>query len=324
MRQRRRAMMTGALLVAGFLTAGQAPGQAYPSRPLRMLVPFAPGGNVDITARAISGDMAAVLGRPLVVENRPGAGGMIAAELVAKSPPDGHTLLIASTGVMTNLPALSRNLPYDVVRDFAAVSRVAIVPLVLIVHPSVPATTTRQFIALARSKPGRLLIASSGAGTNLFAEQLMISTGSRLTTVAYKGSGPALIDLVAGHVDCYLDQVTSSLGYVRSGRVRAIAVTTATRAARLPDVPTLAESGVPGYDASTVTGIFVPAATPREVVARLNDVLSGLLKTPAIRERFATVGAEAAPGSSSDFAAFIRNDIERWKSVVRQAGIQLQ
>ncbi len=324
MRQRRRAMMTGALLVAGFLTAGQAPGQAYPSRPLRMLVPFAPGGNVDITARAISGDMAAVLGRPLVVENRPGAGGMIAAELVAKSPPDGHTLLIASTGVMTNLPALNRNLPYDVVRDFAAVSRVAIVPLVLIVHPSVPATTTRQFIALARSKPGRLLIASSGAGTNLFAEQLMISTGSRLTTVAYKGSGPALIDLVAGHVDCYLDQVTSSLGYVRSGRVRAIAVTTATRAARLPDVPTLAESGVPGYDASTVTGIFVPAATPREVVARLNDVLSGLLKTPAIRERFATVGAEAAPGSSSDFAAFIRNDIERWKSVVRQAGIQLQ
>jgi tripartite-type tricarboxylate transporter receptor subunit TctC len=312
----------GVLLGAGLLVSSEAFAQSYPSRPLRMLVPFAPGGNVDITARAISGEMSTALGRPVIVENRPGASGMIAADLVAKSLPDGYTLLIASTGVMTNLPALRRDMPYDVVRDFAAVSRVAIVPLVLIVHPSVPVRTTREFIALARSKPGRLLIASSGAGTNLFAEQLMISTGSRLTTVAYKGSGPALVDLVAGHVDCYLDQLTSSLGYVRSGRARAIAVSTAARAALLREVPTLSESGVPGFNASTVTGIFVPAATPQAIVERLNDVLTKLLKAPAIRERFATVGAEAAPATSSDFAAFIRNDIARWKSVAGRAGIR--
>ena len=215
-------------------------------------------------------------------------------------------------------------MPYDVVRDFAAVARVAIVPLVLIVHPAVPAKNTREFIALARSKPERLLLASSGAGTNLFAEQLMLSTGSRLTTVAYKGSARALIDLMAGHVDTYLDQLTSSINYIQSGRVRAIAVTSANRAALLPEVPTLAESGVPGFDASTVTGLFVPVATPQEIVARLSGVVTEVLKTPAVRERFATVGAEIAASTSEAFATFIRNDIARWVNVVKRAGIQMQ
>lgn len=249
---------------------------------------------------------------------------MIAAELVAKSPADGYTLLIASTGVMTNLPAIYAKMPYDVVRDFTAVARVAVVPLVLIVHPSVPAQTTREFIALARAKPGGMLMASAGAGTNLFAELLMLSTGARLTTVPYKGSSPALVELMAGQVDAYLDQVTSALNFIKSGRVRAIAVTTAKRAVQLPDVPTLAESGVPGFDASTVTGIFVPTATPREIVARLNTVVTDLLNTAAVKERFATVGAEAAPGSSEEFGAFIRNDIARWINVVKQAGIKLE
>ena len=167
-------------------------------------------------------------------------------------------------------------------------------------------------------------MASAGAGTNLFAELLMLSTGARLTTVPYKGSSPALVELMAGQVDAYLDQVTSALNFIKSGRVRAIAVTTAKRAAQLPDVPTLAESGVPGFDASTVTGIFAPAATPREVVARLNTVVTDLLNTAAVKERFATVGAEAAPGSSEEFGAFIRNDIARWINVVKQAGIKLE
>ena len=316
------------LLAAGVFTLGLTPasaqGQPYPNRALRMLVPFAPGGNVDITARAISGEMAAALGRPVIVDNRPGASGMIAADLVAKSPADGYTLLIASSGVMTNLPALHAKMPYDVVRDFAAVARVAIVPLVLIVHPAVPAKNTREFIALARSKPDRLLLASSGACTNLFAEQLMLSTGSRLTTVAYKGSALALIDLMAGHVDTYLDQLTSSINYIQSGRVRAIAVTSANRAALMPEVPTLAESGVPGFDASTVTGLFVPVGTPQAIVARLNGVVTEVLKTPAVRERFATVGAEIAASTSEAFATFIRNDIARWVNVVKRAGIQMQ
>ncbi len=298
--------------------------QTYPERPIRMLVPFAPGGNVDITARSVSSPMAAALGQSVIVDNRPGASGMIAAELVAKAPPDGYTLLIASTGVMTNLPAVYSKMPYDVVRDFAAVSRVAIVPLVLIVHPTVPAKNTREFIALARAKPGRMLMASAGAGTNLFAELLMLSTGARLTTVPYKGSAPALVALMGGQVDAYLDQVTSALNYIKAGRVRAIAVTTAKRAAQLHDVPTLAESGVPRFDASTVTGIFAPAATPREIVERLNAVITNVLQTAAVKERFATMGAEAAPGSSEEFGAFIRNDIARWMKVVKEAGIKIE
>ena len=297
--------------------------QSYPDRPIRLIVPFAPGGNVDITARAISNEMAVALGKPVLVDNRPGAGGMIAGEIVAKAPPDGYTLFISSTGVMTNLPALRRKMPYDVVRDFAAVVRVAVVPLALEVHPSVPARTTRQFVALARSKPGRLLIASSGAGTNLFAEQLMILTGARLTTVSYRGSAPALVALISGQVDAYLDQLTSSLPYIKAGRVRAIATTTAQRAALLPEVPTLAESGVPGFEASTVTGIYAPAATPQDVVAQLNKVVAEILRTAVVRQRFITIGAEAAPSTSEEFAAFVRNDIARWKNVVRQAGIPL-
>ena len=316
--------MRNIALFALILCAGVCCAQGYPERPIRMVVPFAPGGNVDITARAISGPMAAAMGQPVVVDNRPGASGMIAADLVAKSPADGYTLLIDSTGVMTNLPAIYAKMPYDVVRDFTAVARVAVVPLVLIVHPSVPAQTTREFIALARAKPGGMLMASAGAGTNLFAELLMLSTGARLTTVPYKGSSPAMVELMAGQVDAYLDQVTSALSYIKSGRVRAIAVTTAKRAAQLPDVPTLAESGVPGFDASTVTGIFAPAATPHEVVARLNTVVTDLLNTAAVKERFATVGAEAAPGSSEEFGAFIRKDIARWINVVKQAGIKLE
>ena len=317
-------MMRNLALFVLALCAGICRAQGYPERAIRMLVPFAPGGNVDITARAISGPLSAAIGQPVIVDNRPGASGMIAAELVAKAPADGYTLLIASTGVMTNLPAIYARMPYDVVRDFAAVARVAVVPLVLIVHPSVPAQTTREFIALARARPGRMLMASAGAGTNLFAELLMLSTGARLTTVPYKGSSPALVELMAGQVDAYLDQVTSAFNYIIAGRVRAIAVTTAKRAAQLPDVPTLAESGVPGFDASTVTGVFAPAATPREIVARLNTVVTDLLKTATVKERFATVGAEAAPGSSEEFGAFIRADIARWVSVVKRAGIKLE
>jgi tripartite-type tricarboxylate transporter receptor subunit TctC len=224
---------------------------------------------------------------------------------------------------MTNLPALRKSMPYDVLRDFVAVARVAVVPLVLEVHPSVPAKTTRQFVALAHSQPGRLLIASSGAGTNLFAEQLMILTGARLTTVSFRGSAPALVALISGEVDSYLDQLTSSLPYIKAGRIRAIAATTARRAMLLPEVPTLAESGVPGFEASTVTGVYAPAATPAAIVERLNKVVSEILRSNAVRQRFSAIGAEASPGTSEEFAAFVRNDIARWKKVVKDAGIPL-
>lgn len=299
--------------------------QGYPERSIRLIVPFAPGGNVDITARTIADPMTKALGQSVVVDNRPGAFGVIAADLVAKSVADGYTLFIASTGVMSQLPAVNNKLPYDVVRDFVAVGRVAIVPQVLIVHPALPAKSTREFVALARAKPGGVLMAFAGTGPNLMAELFTLLTGAPLVTVPYnKGSAPAMVDLMSGRVDAFIDQASSAMNHIKSGRVRPIAVTTAKRAAQLPDVPTLAESGVPDYVASTTTGIFAPAATPQKVVARLNAVLVDLLNTAPVKERFASVGAEAAPSESEEFGAFIRNDIARWVRVVKEAGIKTE
>jgi len=316
-----------ALAAIVFAAAAQVQGaQSYPERPIRMLVPFAPGGNVDITARTVSPGLSQALGQQVIVDNRPGAGGTIATDLVAKAPPDGYTLLMASSSVMTNGPAIYPKLPYDIVRDFAPVGRVAVVPLAIVVHPSVPARTTTELIAMAKAQGGNLLMANAGVGTtnHLIAELFMIRSGARLTLVPYKGSGPALIDLVAGHVFAHVDQISSALPYIQANRIRAIAVTTARRAAALPDVPTLAESGVPGFDASTVTGVLAPAKTPRDVVAKLNSTLVKVLGGAAIKERFATLGAEVRPSTPEELGAFIREDLAQWVKVVKQAGIKLE
>ena len=320
---RRLAIATFAL---AYLVAGATAAQQYPSRPIRLIVPFAPGGNVDINARAISPAMGQALGQQIIVENRAGAGGTVGTDVVAKSAPDGYTLLVASSSVMTNGPALYPKLPYDIVRDFAPVGRIAVVPLVIVVHPSLPARNTRELIAVAKVQDGKLLMANAGVGTtnHLIAELFMLRTGTRMTLVPYKGSGPALVDLVAGHVYGHVDQISSALPYIKADRIRAIAVTTAKRAAALPGVPTLAESGVPGFDASTVTGLLAPAATPRDIVARLNAVLVKILATPAMKERFAAVGAEVQSSSSDELAAYIRSDLAQWLKVVKQAGIKLE
>jgi tripartite-type tricarboxylate transporter receptor subunit TctC len=308
------------------LAALHASAQTYPSRPIRLIVPFAPGGNVDITARAVAPGLSEVLGQQVVVENRPGAGGTIATDFVAKAPPDGYTLLMGSSSVMTNGPALYPKLPYDVIRDLAPVGRVSVVPLAIITHPSVPARTAKDLIALAKSQPGKLLMGNAGVGTtnHLVAELFLISTGTRFTLVPYKGSGQALIDLIAGHLDAHVDQISSALPYVKANRARAIAVTTARRSSQLADVPTLAESGVPGFDASTVTGILAPAATSREIVQRLNAALVKVLAAPAIKERFASLGAEVQPSTSEELGAFIREDLAKWVKVVKQAGIKVE
>ena len=300
--------------------------QNYPTRPIRLIVPFAPGGNVDITARNIAPGLGEVLGQQVVVDNRPGAGGIIATDLVAKAPPDGYTLLMASSSVMTNGPALYQKLPYDIVRDFAPVGRVAVVPLAIVVHPSVPAKNVKQLVALAKSHPGKMLMASAGTGTtnHLIAELFMIQTGIKMTVVPYKGSAPALVDLVAGHMEVHVDQLSSALPYIKSGRIRPIAVTTAKRAALLAELPTIAESGVPGFDASTVTGVLAPSATPREIVAKLNSALVKALAAPALKERFAAFGAEVQPSGSEELGAFIREDLAKWVKVVKQAGIKLE
>lgn len=304
----------------------QTHAQNYPVKPIRLIVPFAPGGNVDITARTISGGLGQALGQQVIVENRTGAGGTIGTDAVAKAAPDGHTLLMASSSVMTNGPALYPKLPYDILRDFAPVGRVAIVPLAIVVHPSLPVKTTREFIAFAKAQNGKLLMANAGVGTtnHLIAELFMISTGARMTLIPYKGSGQALIDLIAGHVFAHVDQISSALPYIRANRIRAIAVTTAKRAALLPEVPTLAESGVPGFDASTVTGVLAPSAIPRDVLAKLNGALVKVLATPAVRERFSSLGAEVKPSTSAELGAFIREDLAQWVKVVKQAGIKLE
>jgi tripartite-type tricarboxylate transporter receptor subunit TctC len=300
--------------------------QTYPTRPIRMIVPFAPGGNVDINARAVAPALGQLLGQQIVVDNRAGASGVIGTDAVAKSPPDGYTLLMASSSIMTNGPALYPKLPYDIVRDFAPVGRVAVVPLVMIVHPSLPVKNTKELIAIAKAQGGKLVFASSGVSTtnHLITELLMIRTGARMTLVPYKGSAPALIDLVAGHVYGHVDQISSALPYIKAGRIRAIAVTTAKRAVALPEVPTLAESGVPGFDASTVTGVLAPAKTPRDIVQKLNAALGQVLAQPAVKERFATLGAEVQPSTSDELAAWIRDDLSVWVNVVKQAGIKLE
>lgn len=312
--------VTSAALLSG------ASAQTYPTRPIRVVVPFAPGGNVDINARSVGPGLAELLGQQVIVDNRPGAGGTIATDFVAKAPPDGYTLLVASSSIMTNGPALYPKLPYDIVRDLAPVGRIAVVPLAIVVHPSLPARNTKELIAVAKAQNGNLLMANAGVGTtnHLIAELFMIRTGARMTLVPYKGSAPALIDLVAGHVYGHVDQISSALPYIKAGRIRAVAVTTSKRTAALPDVPTLAESGVPGFDASTVTGVLAPAATPRDIVARLNAALVKVLANPAVKERFAALGAEVQPSTSEELGKWIREDLAVWIKVVKQAGIKVE
>jgi tripartite-type tricarboxylate transporter receptor subunit TctC len=315
-------------IVAACLTAfpPAAAAQGYPARPIRLIVPFAPSGNVDITARTISGPLGESLGQQVIVENRPGASGQIGADAVLKAPPDGHTLMMASSSVMTNAPAVLPKISYDIQRDFAPVGRVSIVPLVIVVHPTVPARTTRQLIALAKARPGDIRMASGGTGStsHLIAELFAISAEVSLNIIPYKGGGQALTDLLGGHVDARIDQIPSSIGHIRDNRLRAIAVTTAARAAALPDLPTLAESGLKGFEASTVTGVLAPAAVPKDIIAKLNGALVKILAMPAVKERFDSLGAAASPSTPEELAAFIREDLAKWVTVVKRAGIKVQ
>jgi tripartite-type tricarboxylate transporter receptor subunit TctC len=317
---------TACIGIAAALLCGGVSAQTWPSKPIRMIVPFAPGGNVDITARTVAPGLSQLLGQQVVVENRAGAGGIIGTDVVVKSAPDGYTVLMASSSVMTNGPALYPKLPYDILRDTAAIGRVAVVPLAIVVHPSLPARTTREFIAIAKAQGGKLLMANTGVGTtnHLITELFMIRTGARMNLITYKGSGPALLDLVGGQVYSHVDQISSALPYIQAGRIRGIAVTTAKRAAALPDLPTLAESGVPGFDASTVTGILAPAKTPREILQKLNAALGQVLAQPAVKERFSTLGAEVQPSTSEELAAWMREDLAVWVKVVKQAGIKVE
>jgi tripartite-type tricarboxylate transporter receptor subunit TctC len=300
--------------------------QSYPAKPLRLIVPFAPGGTNDIIARGIAPELSTILGQQMIVDNRGGASGQIGAEAVAKSPPDGYTLMLVSSSVMSHGPAAFPKLRYDMERDFGPVGRVCEVPLVIVMHPSVPVRTTKQLIALAKARPNDLRMGIGGTGTtsHLVQELFHVATGTKMLIVPYKGAGPALVDLLGGHLDGRIDQIPSSMAHIQSGRLRAIAVTTTRRAQLLPEVPTIAESAVPGFDASTVIGVFVPVATPQDLVQRLNAALNKAIAAPAIKERFASQGAEARPSTPAELGKFVREDTAKWRKVVQQAGIKLE
>jgi len=315
----------GAVFLAAFL-AEAAPAQIYPSKPIRLIVPFAAGGGNDNVARLVGKRLADSLGQPVVVDNRPGAGGVVGAELAAKSAPDGYTLFLGGVGSHAINPNLNEKLPYDPIRDFAPVELLAQAPLILVVHPSVPARDVAEFIAYARAHPGRLNFASNGNGSSSQLAAVMFDSmaGVDMVHVPYKGLSPALTDLLSGQVQLMFSSVVAILPHIKAGKLRALAVTGATRLASMPDLPTIAESGLPGYEASSWYGILAPAGTPREIVAKLNAELSKALEQPEVRASLIAEGAEPAGGPPERFAAHIRTEKERLGKLIRDAKIRLE
>jgi tripartite-type tricarboxylate transporter receptor subunit TctC len=294
--------------------------------PVRFVVGFTPGGPSDILSRALAEKLAAPLGQPVVVENRPGAGGNVAAELVAKSAPDGNTWLLGNNSILATNAALYSHLGYDPVKDFAPVALVAIQPNILVVHPSVPARSVRELIAYAKDHPGRLNYASSGAGAaaHLAGELFKAMTGVQMVHVPYKGAQPALTDVIAGQCQLMFATSASVIPYIKAGRLRALAVTTTKRSPSVPDLPTLSEAGVPGFEAITWHGVVVPSATPAATVARLNRAINAALADHQLLDRLTSLGAEVAPGSPHDFAGYIAREIPKWTRVVRDSGARAE
>lgn len=316
---------SGAVLAAALgAWAGVAMAQPYPSRTIRMIIPAPPGGGVDTVARAIAPRLSEAIGQPVVADNRAGAGTMIGSELTAKAPPDGYTVLMVTNSHTINA-ALVKNLRYDPIKDFSPVTQVAAAPLLLLVHPSVPAGSVKELLALARRRPGQLLYASagSGSGTHLAGALFESMAGIRVVHVPYKGGTPGLTDLVGGHVQIMFNNLISAGSLMNAGRLRALAVTGARRMSALPQVPTVAESGVPGYETGSWYGVLVPAQTPSDVVALLHREVVKIVKTPEIKERFAVEGSEAVGSTPQEFAELMKNEIQKWAKLVSTLGIRL-
>jgi tripartite-type tricarboxylate transporter receptor subunit TctC len=314
-----------ALLAAfAFSLAGTAVAQDYPTRPVRWVSPWPPGGANDIFSRAIAQKLSDAFGQPVVVDNRAGAAGAIGTEHVAKSPADGYVLTLGSSPTHAIAPSLNPALPYDPLRDFAAVTLVAVVPNVLVVNPTLPAKSVRELIGLARAKPGSLNFGSAGNGASqhLSAELFKVLAGVDMVHVPYKGTTPALADLLAGQVQLAFDNIPALLPHIQSGKLRALAVTSAARSQALPDLPTVAETGLPGYDASVWFGVFVPAGTPRPVINRLHAEINKALAAPDLKARMASMGAEVSSMGPDEFREFWRREIPKWAEVVKAANIK--
>jgi tripartite-type tricarboxylate transporter receptor subunit TctC len=317
---------TGALAFTLSLAAhAQAQAQAWPARPIHFVVGFTAGGPSDVLARALGQKMAETLGQSIVVDNRPGAGGNTAAEVVAKSPADGYTWLLGNNSILATNAALYSKLPFDPVRDFAPVGLVATQPNILVVNPNVPAQSVAELIALAKAKPGQLNYASSGAGAaaHLAGQLFKTSAGIDIVHVPYKGAQPALTDVIAGQVQMMFATSASVMQYIRANRVRALGVTSPKRMAELPNLPTMIEAGLPGFEAVTWHGLVVTAGTPPAVLERIHADLQRALNSAEIRAQFKSLGVEGAPGSAQAFADYIKVEIPKWTKVVRESGARI-
>ena len=324
-RKRQRIPMHALALAALLCAAGTVAAQAWPAKPLRLVVPFPPGGGTDLVGRAIAQRLAEQLGQNVVIDNRAGAGGVIGAEHVAKAPADGYTLLMGTPGPLTINPNL-RNVPYDPLRDFAPITLATISPFVLVVHPAVPARSVKELIALARSRKGQLNFGTAGQGSvsHLAGEQLKALARIEFVLVPYKGSTPALTDLIGGQLDLTIENQPVVLPHIGSGKLRGLAVGTVTRSGLLPQLPTLREAGVADYETSTAFGVLAPARTPEAVLARLNREIAGALKGAEMRERLAKQGLEAVGSSPEQYAAHLRDERARYARLIKAADIKVE
>jgi tripartite-type tricarboxylate transporter receptor subunit TctC len=313
-----------ALTLLAALVVPAALAQKFPDRPIRFIVPFPPGGGNDILARAIAPKMAEFLGQPVVIDNRPGAGGNIGTEIAAKAPPDGYTMVIASNQVTMN-PALYAKLPFDIEKDFAPVALAASVPMVLVVHPSVAANNLKELVALAKANPGKLNHSTPGSGTpqHIAFEVFNHVAGIHITHIPYKGTGPAITDLLAGQVQAAFGTMASLEQHVKAGKLRALAVATPKRSQAMPDVPTVAESGFADFDVSLWYSILAPAGTPKEIVARLSAEIAKALEVPEVRERLTQQGFDVSYLNSAEMTALMRRDLARWNKSLKEIGLKL-
>jgi tripartite-type tricarboxylate transporter receptor subunit TctC len=300
--------------------------QTYPSKPIRIVAPFAPGSTIDIIGRIIAPNLSGALGQPVLIDNRPGAGGAVGMDAVAKAAPDGHTLVIGALGPLAMNPALYPKTPFDPIRDFAAVSLLATGPVVVAVHPSVPARTVKELIELAKKQPGQLNFGSPGVGSSphLTGELLKMLTGTDIVHVPYKGNAEALTDLVSGRLSIVFTGVPPVVPLAKAGRVRLLATTGMQRLVQLPDVPTIAEAGFAGAQVSIWYGVVAPAGTPRDVIVRINREIVKVMQTPDVREKFAQQGIEPETSTPERFAQLIRDEYARWSKVIRTTGIRLE
>ena len=316
-----------ARLVASSLLLACALGvqaQYDPSRAIRMVVPLSPGGAADLLARLVSNDLADRLGKPVLVENRVGAGGHIGSDFVAKSPPDGYTLLTAGIPQAIGM-SLYKNLPYDMGKDLTAVIQGATFPSIIVVHPSLPVKNIKELIALAKARPGVLNFgANTGSPNHLAIELLNVAHKVKMVHIPYKGAGPVVTDVIAGHIELASLGFPPALPMVKAGRMRAIAVTGTQRSAQLPDVPTVAESGVPGYSVNSWYGVFAPAGTPAAIVTKLKAAITPGLKSPAVTQRLVGLGADVAPTTPEEFGRIVRDEIQKWAKVVKASGAKAQ